>query len=245
MAHGPVHWLPETCFESPAATGLFAEAVLQWSAHWFGAREWHPADTWQAVGADHAENWTRLRTMPAGTIIGRDRATLLLALGALGLPDQQRFTEADLRLLRRLAARILDDLQERIARLCNASAAASSADGPQFVLPIGPAGDAVIALQFPAGQLAPVVKAAFPAVYTGGRLVAPARACDAQQIEVSAFLGTAQLSIEQIAQFEIGDVIVLDREISSPVTLELSGQTTDLACQIVERDGRIVLEVVD
>lgn len=246
MRERAADWLPPGCIESAAVARPFADAVAQWAEHWFAAEPWSAVGGWQSDDAvASGGGWTALRSAPQLTLLGTDRAALRTASAVLGLPEQQRYTEADLRVLRRLASRVFDDLEQRIAALVGIHGGGASGFPAQYVLMIGPGDSPVIALRCNAAQLIPVARRAFPALLDKTALADRLSACDDHRVPIAAVLGSANLTIEQIAQFEVGDVIVLDQSSDDPVPLAIADNPTAMRCLLGERSGQIILEVME
>lgn len=245
MQSQAVDWLPPGCIESPAAARPFAQAITQWAEHWFAANPWAVQGGWRCSDDGAGDNWAVLRATPELTLAGADKAALHLARAVLGLPELPRYSEADLRVLRRLATRVLDDLEQRVTALLGPPGGGALGLDTQYALQIGPDDTPKIALRCHGSQLIPIARRTFPVLLSKGELTDRTSACDNQELPISALLGSASLTIEQIAQFEIGDVIVLDQPSDQPVPLAIADSPSAVLCTLGERSGKIILEVME
>lgn len=246
MIEPVMEWLPPNCLESRAAVQPFERLVEAWAADWFQSDAWSVIGVWKRDTESPAAPWATLRSSPHGIAIqADDQAVLQLALDVLDAAPQQRYTEADLRLLRRFSSKILDDLEVRFSSLPRPAVTGADGDDTQYSLLVGTLGRPMIALTCSSRRLVPVVRAGFPRLHSGAPLHGAIKACEDQVLDVSAILGKARLRVAEIRQFEIGDVVRLDQLSSQPITLAVSSRESSILGHLGEQNGQIILEVAD
>lgn len=246
MIENVMEWLPPNCLETRAAVQPFERLVEAWAADWFQSNAWSVLGAWTKEAASPATSWATLRSSPHGVAIqADDQAVLQLALDVLDTAPQQRYTAADLRLLRRFSSKILDDLEVRFSSLPRPAVTGTDGDGTQYSLLVGTVGRPMIALTCSSRRLVPIIRGGFPRIHTGAPLDGALKACEDHILDVSAILGKTRLRIAEIKQFEIGDVVTLDQLSSQPITLAVSSRESSILGHLGEQNGQIILEVAD
>ncbi len=237
-------WLPSDCLASDAAMKPFARLIDGWAENWFASDRWEVVGTWGPAVGHPAASWPSLRASPYGFAIHADRdAVLSLALDALGSASQPSYTEADLRVLRPLSSRILDDLAARLSDLPGTPNGAGTSEAAPFMLGIGTQQRTWLALACSKAWLAAFVRSELPQLHTCVPLDPIALACADKQVEISAMLGRASIRVGDIRHLEVGDVIMLDRSGDEPLPLSVAGRETTLHGLLAEVGGRVMFEV--
>lgn len=237
-------WLPPDCLASPAAVRPFAQLIAGWAENWFAGPRWGVVGTWSLANSHPARDWPQLRQSPYGFALHADQdAVLSLALDVLDSASETSLTEADLRVLRRLSSRILEDLQARLSRLLGNPAVTEAPEAAPYMLGIGTPQRTMLALACPEARLAALVRSEIPRLHVGGPLSPIGPAIADKKVEVCAMLGRASLRIADIRQLEVGDVIMLDRHGNEALPLSVAGQETGLHGVLAEMNGRVVFEV--
>jgi hypothetical protein len=244
MASEVATWLPSDCLASYAASEPFARLIADWAEHWFASDRWEVLGSWRPALDQPEASWPSLRISPHGFAILADHdAVLSLALAALGSAEQANYTQADLRVLRRLSSRILDDLETRLSNLPGNPIGAVSSETEHFMLGIGTRQRNWLSLSCAKARLAAIVRSELPRFHTGAPLTSAAAAFADNRVEISAMLGRASLRVGDIRHLEVGDVIMLDQSGDEPLPLQVEGQATTLHGVLAEADGRVVFEV--
>ncbi len=242
-------WLPTNCLVSRQAAAPFERIVDAWAGEWFADTGWRVLGTWDAGGSPDASGWSVSRDAARLRIKVRPHALRSLALAVLGVQEQARYTEQDLRLMRRVAGQAIDDLHARLEDGLGpapSQPAGCDRDGTRIhTLLIGIVGAAQLAIECTQADLVTIVRGTFPASGLLAALESRGDAYAGRALHVAAHIGEARLSLEQITALEQGDVIMLDRQCDEPVHLMVGEQRTDLSFHLAERGGRVVLEYQD
>lgn len=247
LSASPIPWLPANCLTARRAAEPFERIVAAWASEWFKGDGWHVLGTWDAVGQPDASDWTILRDASRLQLKAKPKAMQTLALAVLGMDEQPKCTEQDLRLMRRVAGRALDDLQVRLEQGLGSGQATNTIypgeNGATYSLLIGIVGGAQLAVECAAADLVALVRQTYPATSLPDDLQDASTAPETQPIKVAAHLGSASISIEQIAGLETGDILILDRSADASVHLRINDTPTDLPFALGEADGKITLEL--
>ncbi|GAA4044781.1 FliM/FliN family flagellar motor C-terminal domain-containing protein [Parerythrobacter jejuensis] len=245
----PVPWLPASCLTSRRAVEPFERIVEGWAAEWFPTTGWQVLGSWDAVGQPDATDWAVLRDAAKLQVKGKPKAMQALALAILGSEAQTKLTDNDLRLMRRVAGRALDDLQSRIEQSLGSSQSQPSgyavASGAIYSLLIGVVGGAQLAVECSAADLVQIVRGTFPVQQIEDPLDPRGEGYADAAVSVAAHLGATPITLEELSALDVGDVLVLDQPADAPTRLVIDGHTTDLPFAIVEQGGTITLELQD
>lgn len=244
-------WLPADCLTGPDVAAPFVRLVEEWSSAWFGAGKWAPGASWQAGETPEAEGWSMLREEPGFRILGRAACKQELALDVLGLDELETASVSDQRLVRGLANKVLDDLAQRLNDLVGGAATdrtgyaavAAARSGTTYLLALGPLRTRMLAVEVDMVDLAAIGRRAFARSALPTDLSPRSESFRTQEFEISARLGETSLTFEEVAQLEVGDVLLLDRAANEPVQLQAAGRHIDLPVLLRERGGKICLEL--
>lgn len=249
-AQQPAPWLPQTALASARASQPFKRVVDEWRSAWFARHGWEVLGDWDASERQSAAEWSMLRVAGDATIRGKSKAVVALALTILGQADRKDLTDRDLRLLRALGGRALDDLETRLMQFLGRDERYASI-GPDggteiYTLLIGRIGEANLSIECEKSALIRTVLGTYPNDKTASAaLEMRSAAYEDQKLSIAAFLGSATLSLEQIGELEVGDVIPLDRTSDTPALLMVGEQRSALACKLGQADNRITLTMQD
>ena len=224
-----------------SACGRFsacAAAIAAWSGTWFAAAGWQAASTFRP---DDAETWTVLSQGTAGTLVGRPRARLELALALFGGRARPNPTDADLVLLRRLAGRAIDDLQTRL----DTALPATAGSGPVWRLSIGPGPRPPLAIEIPQASLVALARRSTSPRAARGVLTPRHDAVADRPLRCAALLGTATLAVKDIDALEPGDVLLLDQPVDAAIPLLVEGKPSHLRFAIDRLDEQVTLILQD
>lgn len=233
------YWLPTDALRSARAAGPFVAAIDAWADSWFTSKAWVAGNHFSSAGAS---GWSVLRQVGGIDIMARPKAVVDLAFALLGQKSRQSLTETDLRLLRRLAGRAIDDLSQRLeAVFPGGSGRIGTSARKRWQLDIGPAADPILAIMLDESLLATVARTAFSPCRAPTPLFAASTAVEDIIVPMSGRIGAARLAIEQIDAIEVGDLLVLDETADALVRLNIAGRASDLRFSIGETDGRLTL----
>lgn len=241
-------WLPPGCLTSRRAIKPIEKAVNEWASEWFHANPWQVLGTWDAVSTQAMGQWATIRNAALLQIKGRAKALQTLALAILQIKPQPKYTDCDLRLMRRLASRALDDLLARIEGsigIAGASAYTHPANSNFYSLLIGAVGGAQLAIECAEAHLVHMVRSTYPRAASYPPLIAVDQSYNEQILRVAAHLGKASITVEQLAELEVGDTLVLDLSSNSAASLLVEDRIADLPVSLAEKGSRITLELQD
>lgn len=232
-------WIPSAALRHSRASQPFAAAVRSWADNWFATAGWTTADNFETgVSPD----WSILRDEGQFQLLGKPKALLELAFSVLGEKPRQGLTDADLRFLRRLGGRVIDDLRASIEAILPSGAVGIDVPGqPRWRLTVGRGQQAWLAISLNQAVLTPVVRAGFPVTKGKSRLSPVRDALDEVPVHLSGRLGSARLAVEQIGALEVGDLLLLDEAASAPLSLTVAGQPSDLYFAIDDSGDRLTL----
>lgn len=250
-------WLPAAALHALDIDGKVASVARAWSAKWFARKAVRSLDTVRAGKAQTAGgvDWTAFDTDIAIGIAESGKSAMLALMLDCELSAEDR-TAVDADVLDETLRLCLDDLRRRLAetfRLDSAKRWMPVATGTPFPIDdsqicafgIDPQASA-LRIAIANAALVALAKADLPPPRKSNRLVPIAKALEAQDIAVSAHLGGCALTLADIAGLGLGDVLVLDRSIDTPLDLLVNGQGSGVAtCKIVQTDGRLDLTLLE
>lgn len=232
-------WMPAAALRQSRAAQPFAAVVRSWAENWFAASGWVAADVFDSAVAT---DWSILRDDAAFQLLGKPKALLELAFAMLGQEPRQGLTDADLRFLRRLGSRALDDLQASVEALLPAGAAEMTVAGqPVWRLTIGSDRTAWLAIALNQATFAAIARKVYPLTKPKSRLSSARDAVNDVVVPLSGRIGSARLAVEQIGGLEVGDLLLLDEAASAPLRLTVAGQPSDLYFAIDASSDRLTL----
>jgi len=234
------HWLPQGAFCLDAVGAVLAPAIEPWSTNWFARKSAAVSsvrtyETAAAPSGAAAQSVQVFAERAAVQLPPRGKRLLLDTLLALDL-SQQILSDGDRRILDHLASQVLDDLGARIDKLFEAE--------PRFAdeqfLSVGLAleGRELLVVTLPEHILIPRIKARLTKT---NRVSQPLRkrlqALAGTKIVAEAVLGRADLAMNDLESMAVGDVVVLDRDLSDAIDLHLSGSAKPFTCGRLVHDG--------
>ena len=249
----PLAWLPQQCLTGPQVAAPFARAVDAWSKNWIAIGGWSGCGNWLVEDLSGNPAWTVLRDEPSFRIYGTTGSLQDLSCAILALKNVPSITAADKRVLRGLSSRALDDLVASVEGLLGAKANMTTRylpapldRGENFaVFMIGDNSAAKLAIEVSAADLSAIGRSGFARSVLDAPLASISDSCSEQSCTIAAHLGDARLTFEELANLEIGDIVILDRATHDHVELEIAGSATGLACEITDMDGTICLKLKD
>ena len=111
-----------------------------------------------------------------------------------------------------------------------------------FSLLIGPMGEAQIAFECPIAQLVRMTRGTDSNAASAPQMTTCAEALTDQSVEISARLGSARVSLKDLAELEVGDVLLLDSAPDQPSDLMVNGKRSALSFTIVDDHDAYTLE---
>mgnify|MGYP001792004992 CR=1 FL=1 len=240
-------WLPDACLTSRRAAQPIVNVIEAWTKNWFKRSAWQVLGNWDEALPQSASDFQPMRRARGFEITGKNEAEITLALAILGAERESPQTNDDRDLLQKLGKCVIDDLEARIAEtlpheevFVHDRLAISS---PRlFSLLIGPIGEAQIALECPIAQLVRMTRGTYSNAAIAPQMTTCAEALADQTVEISARLGSARNSLKDLAELEVGDVLLLDSAPDQPSDLMVNGKRSALSFTIVDDHDAYTLE---
>jgi flagellar motor switch/type III secretory pathway protein FliN len=221
--------------------------VAAWASDWFKTSPWQVLGNWDEASPQRSEDYKVLGRAKGLEITGNSEAETALALAVLGAEDQTVATNDDRDLVAKLGKRAIKDLEERVAEVLPqdsdlAASRFSSVFPRVFSLLIGPLGKAQIALECSHTQLIAMTLGTYPQTVLRDGLSSTKAIVDDLSVGVSARLGSASITLKELAGLEKGDLLLLDSKPDDPAELIIEGQRSALSFMISETGTQYTLE---
>lgn len=242
----PKAWLPADALSPERVQPLLARMVADWSSHWFAKAEASigPSfqDDWPARSAE--AGWRSIPGAAALALTPMAESSMAGAMLGANVP-QNSMQGGDRLIVAHLAASSADDLLKRLGKIAFGAVpqidqSSGELEGCTWwdismgarkgALKLALHNDA--ALQMVKRQLS---KAPAP------RLDMLAKGVARHEIQIAADLGRCELSLAELEELAIGDVLVLDRAPAEPVPLLIDGAHSSLRGSLETKDERPVL----
>ena len=246
-------WLPETAIDRGACDVPLRAAVRDWSAKWFVGR--HPDITGDpepgrpfALGNgsawELADGITLILDSDAADLVGR------LMFGAPDDPDA--LTPADRAAIDGAAQACLADLRGRIAQVFRLDAAQAwravagqpTDDARRWTWRVERDGEPLLRVAASETLIARRIIAGLVPVKPDNEIAPLATALAPQIVTISALVGRSRLTTSELGGLEIGDVLVLDRNVDQPAEIAVDHTPRPLGCAIAEADGHLRLTIL-
>lgn len=240
-------WLPDACLTSRRAARPIVDLIEAWTADWFKQSAWQVLGSWDEVLPQSPSDFHPIRRGQGFDITGKAEAEITLALAILGSESEGAQTKDDRDLLHKLGKRVIDDLESRIAEIMSHPQASmddriANSSLRSFSLLIGPIGEAQMALECPLAQLVWMTRGTYTNAPMAPQMATFAEALCDQSVEISVRLGSTQISLKDLAELEVGDILLLDSAPHQPSDLMINGKTSPLSFIISDADEAYTLE---
>ena len=240
-------WLPDCCLFSQRTVQAMSDAVANWAATWFAKSPWLPLGGWDEVPADDSKFPVLLGRSAGFEIRGTGETKKSLGVAMIGVKIGDRHSEMDDRLLRKLAENAISDLETRLLPFGNGaphgSALSTDANSRRIMsLLIGAPGKAQIVIESGIANIVEMARKSYSPTPCGETLIDPIRSLDRMSVSVAARLGTASISLRDLAGLEPGDVLMLDTKPDDPVDLLIEDRPSAFTFTVAESDNDYILE---
>lgn len=242
-----VQWLPDTCLTSHRAAEGITRVIDQWADAWFAQNPWQALGGWDEASEASLQDFTVLSRVNGMEIRGKEGAMVTLGLAILGLREEDVESQQDTELLKGLAKHALEDLDKCVAGILDSSRSTglnlvSSASPRVFSILIGTLGQAQLAIECSMPDLVTLTRMAYAPLAPPQKLCSPEEARLGVSLDVSVSLGTTSVSLKDLGELELGDLIVLNTTPAEPAKLRVGDHTTDLHVAIRQADESCLLE---
>jgi len=240
-------WLPDSCLTSSNATNQMGRVVDEWAQSWMATSTWHGLGSWDEVTTECPDQYTLLGRAAGMEVKGKPGAKTALGLAILGAQKQIPKTPHDNEFLRDLGSSALDDLITRLDALASPSGVANTQPAlgtpPRvFSFLIGTLGHVHIAIECALPNLVQLVRDTYPANPSPSPLEDRIKARNKVHVKIAAQLGTASISLKDLAGLEAGDLLLLDSRPGEPAKLMIEDKPTDLSFLIRSSNDQCLLE---
>lgn len=213
-------WLPREAFTVAHLDAALAPILRDWSACWFASSEFSVVDVRRDPRLSQAlasSQIRRSRDVLEISAAGRGKRALI-ELG-LGLElEGLSLNEHDHAVLDCMVGRLLGDLIDRAAHLIG-SPSGTDLKMHSVTVAIGHRGVEVAQLSFPDWAIVDAIKASMSPTKPSASLADPARALGDIAVTLEGQLGRIPLSIDELSNLAVGDILVIDRKHSASVDL--------------------------
>lgn len=235
-------WLPAEAAERSAVRAPIEEVVAQWSSHWVARGELSLSHWALAAEARADAAW---RDCGGGLQVNcSTRAAARLAGLALDArPEQDELNDRDRKLLASLSRRIVDDLAHRVRQRLGAERDVVSPADRRITAVVSEGVDAILQLSIPVPLLTGLCRRTLPTPRAPTTPLASRLAAAAPTtLRLEATLGAVTLSLAEVRDLAVGDILVLDRTVSEPADLSLSRSEAPVARgTLTETEGHVAL----
>ena len=244
-------WLPGGAVLPERIKPHLERAVAQWSAHWFVEAQAaiSPAfqDDWPDAGSGVL--WRSVPSSACLCLTATGQAGLAAAMLGASVPHGP-LPESDRSVVSKLASSCAEDLVSRVHML----AVPGAARPPVGRDPLDAGGWSWWEISFGAGRrllklavdpmaMVGLVRQSLP---QGPKMeIKPVRkALGAQPVGIAAALGSCAISLADLKQLSVGDVLVLDRPADGPVGLLVNQSPSSLRAVLEAADGTVSAKIV-
>ena len=247
MSIEPKAWLPSDALARDRLEPIVNRVLSEWSEHWFARARASAAPAFQ-------DDWPRANTeagwrscLPVASILCTPSAQGLIAGAMLGVNVPQGMLQpSDRDIVEQLATTSLDDLLRRVSRLATGTSGSEIdersidvEDCSWWDVSLG-ARKGVFKLAILASAMIEIAKRDLPRATTPalGRL---ADGLKNQRIEIAADLGRCRVSLAELQEMSVGDVLVLDSSSAEPLDLTINGSRLPLRASLEAGEDATVL----
>lgn len=239
-------WLPDACLTTRRAAQPITTVVERWASEWFQSSAWQVLGNWDEASLQSTDDHTVFGRTKGLEITGKQGLETTLALAILGAEGETLETNDDRDLIAKLGKRALKDLEDRIAEFLPAEADTIASRFEMvfqrvFSLLIGPMGQAQIALECSLAQLVAMTRSTYPQTAAHSALATPKSVVEDLSVSVAARLGSASITLKDLAGLEAGDLLLLDTKPGDPAELMIEGSRSALAFTISETPAQYIL----
>lgn len=245
-------WLPPEAVQRAVREVALRPCVREWSAAWFAARSVDLAGD-PVVGANPAAARGTCWQLADGVVLSlaEDADARIAAMMYGGPDDGASPTPADRAALDAAAAACVADFRSRLAATLGLGGAAwrlgtvESGRGPWWTWRVADGGRAdLLQIALSEELIVRRARAALPPFVTGKTVAPLAIALAGQQVTVSALVGRSRLTTTELAGLAVGDVLVLDRDLTAAVDVAIGHRPKPLRCTVDRQDDRLQLTIV-
>jgi len=210
-------WLPDDAFTEEAVRLALAEQVSGWSNRWFARAQTEISAVRMSAGKSRLAQSLLVRGVTTeADLSGRGKRTLLE--GALGVDlSELTLTESDHKVLDAFATEAVKDMLSALDRMGE-----GKSGGAMLSVSLSLEGKEMVVVTLSCQVLIPAMKAASGGVCHSDKALR-SRTEGLKQVEliVEGFLGQAELTLDDLKGLALGDVVVLDSSLKSPIELRL------------------------
>ena len=237
-------WLPIGHLTSTAVTNLVGRVVSDWSEAWFSESQIKLSLLRPADGQASRKDWSPCGPCRLGVTRSGRLKLALLALDASSEP--QPMTDADLQIIEGVQAALVKDLGDRLARLLEVKSSAENEGQPgsdDLIATLWAENIEICQLSFCRNLIAALARRQAPPRRIHDEApVSRIEALGPNRVALEAHFGSVELSLAEIRNLAVGDVLVLDTALNDPIALLLKPQGTAIvAGRLTQLDDHLAL----
>jgi len=246
-------WLPAEAIQRGIRDMPLRACVRDWASSWFAAGQADvTGDPVTTAGPGAARGTCWILAEDVVLALAADAEARIAAL-MVGAPDDPAaLTVADRAVLDGAAQACVADLRTRLAaalRLGGAGwrggAPGDSMPAPRWTWRISDGrGSTLLEIALGEELIVRRVRAALDTAPASRDLSSFAAALSDQPVSISALVGRSRLTTTELAGLARGDVLVLDRDLESPVDIAVEYRPKSLRCTVDRQDDRLHLTIV-
>ena len=246
-------WLPAEAVQRAVRDVALRTCVREWGAAWFAAR---PADLAgdPATGLQPGQARGACWQLADGVVLSlAEDAEARIAAMMFGAPDDAAsLTSADRDALDAAGAACVADLRNRLVaslRLGGGAAWRSGTVeqgmGSWWTWRVADGGrEDLLQIALSEDLIVRRARGALPPIPAGKSLAPLAVALADQPVTVSALVGRSRLTTTELAGLAVGDVLLLDRDLTAAVDIAIGHRPKPLRCTVDRQDDRLQLTIL-
>jgi hypothetical protein len=246
-------WLPAEAVQRAVRDVALRTCVREWAAAWFAAR---PADLAgdPATGPQPGQSRGACWQLADGVILSlAEDAEARIAAMMFGAPDDAAsLTSADRDALDAGGAACIADLRNRLVASLRLDGGGSWRSGTVepgigswWTWRVADGGrEGLLQIALSEDLIVRRARAALPPIPAGKSLAPLAAALADQPVTVSALVGRSRLTTTELAGLAVGDVLLLDRDLTAAVDIAIGHRPKPLRCTIDRQDDRLQLTIL-
>jgi flagellar motor switch/type III secretory pathway protein FliN len=238
-------WLPPDALSPERVQPLLARIVDAWSGHWFaGARAAEAA-----AFRDNGPRETGWRSLPnvASIALTADASAAIAGAMIGATVPRANLRPGDRTIVEHLASTCADDLLRRLGEIASPGSRAVEIARGQMDLPdcswwellVGPEKRRV-KLALARSTMIELIRRQLPAP-DNRPLQSRRKGLAGQRIAIDAELGRCPISLADLQDLSIGDVLIVDRSTNTPVDVRVNGLASPLRAALESDEGMTAL----
>lgn len=257
MTSAALSWLPDSVLTDVRSAEPVARCLLDWSNAWLCTYRLSAPPRWEKPEGDGSSfSFGECATGRGFRLMLRENGRSLLASLMLGreIGERDLRSAGDHAVIQDITARAIDDLERMLGEVFASPRSAPLADFTNrqadqgddiFCLPLAPgANSALLIIQASRPAVAGLAASWAGPPRKASPLDPRQAAVETQPLKLSGQIGTRRLPLAEIEQLGLGDVLLLEHEVSAPIHACIEGQrVSDTALTIIPGDTEFAFKI--